>query len=78
MVLCEVYMPYNATQVAVTAGSTTGYVIDKSNVLQPLTGDVTTSGAVATVAAVNGVPVSAAQAAWLKPASALYLSTTFG
>ena len=33
VVLCEVYMPYNATTVATSPGSTVGYVIDKSNVI---------------------------------------------
>ena len=33
VVLCEVYMPYNATTVTAGLGSSAGYVIDKSNVL---------------------------------------------
>ena len=32
-ILCEIYMPYNATTVASAISSTAGFVIDKSNVL---------------------------------------------
>ena len=49
LVLAEIYMPYNASVVSATLSTTAGYVIDKSNVLVPLAGDVTTSGAAATL-----------------------------
>lgn len=35
VVICEVYMPYNASTVGATPGTGNGYVIDKSNVLVP-------------------------------------------
>lgn len=35
VVICEIYMPYNASTVGTTPGTGNGYVIDKSNVLVP-------------------------------------------